>query len=127
MPGTGKSATIAVLIRVLAALGQRVLLTSYTHTAVDHVLEKLRPHLVPPLPVLGEPPWVLRLMPAVVSIWSRRKLDPFVCLPRKTCLHGSAWTPSWLETGHLNTVGQIPLPRRSMDCSLIRCVGDLDP
>lgn len=41
MPGTGKSTTIAALIRILAAAGQTVLLCSYTHSAVDTVLTKL--------------------------------------------------------------------------------------
>ncbi|WFD29824.1 DNA helicase [Malassezia sp. CBS 17886] len=41
MPGTGKSTTIATLVKVLAAAGQRVLLCSYTHSAVDTILTKL--------------------------------------------------------------------------------------
>lgn len=42
MPGTGKTTTIAHIIRALAARGKSVLLTSYTHTAVDNILLKLR-------------------------------------------------------------------------------------
>ena len=42
MPGTGKTTTIACLVQVLAALGMSVLLTSYTHTAVDNILLKLK-------------------------------------------------------------------------------------
>lgn len=42
MPGTGKTTVIATLIRVLAALGKSVLLTSYTHSAVDTILLKLK-------------------------------------------------------------------------------------
>ena len=42
MPGTGKSTTIASIIRVLVANGKSVLLTSYTHTAVDNILLKIR-------------------------------------------------------------------------------------
>ncbi|KAL4401382.1 DNA replication endonuclease-helicase Dna2 [Malassezia pachydermatis] len=41
MPGTGKSTTIAVLVRLLAELGQRVLLCSHTHSAVDTIVAKL--------------------------------------------------------------------------------------
>ncbi|KAG0044717.1 Tripartite DNA replication factor [Gryganskiella cystojenkinii] len=41
MPGTGKTTTIAELIHTLVDRGQSVLLTSYTHTAVDNVLLKL--------------------------------------------------------------------------------------
>lgn len=42
MPGTGKTTTIAHIIRALVANGKSVLLTSYTHTAVDNILLKLR-------------------------------------------------------------------------------------
>lgn len=42
MPGTGKTTTVAELIRVLVAMGKSVLLTSYTHSAVDTILLKLR-------------------------------------------------------------------------------------
>ena len=41
MPGAGKSTTIAHLVKVLVALGKTVLLTSYTHSAVDTILLKL--------------------------------------------------------------------------------------
>jgi len=41
LPGTGKTATIAFLTRLLVALGKRVLLTSYTHSAVDNLIIKL--------------------------------------------------------------------------------------
>lgn len=42
MPGTGKTTTIAHIIRTLVAKGKSVLLTSYTHTAVDTILLKIR-------------------------------------------------------------------------------------
>jgi DNA replication ATP-dependent helicase Dna2 len=42
MPGTGKTTTIAHIIRTLVAKGKSVLLTSYTHTAVDNILLKMR-------------------------------------------------------------------------------------
>ncbi len=42
MPGTGKTTTIAHIIRTLVASGKSVLLTSYTHTAVDNILLKIR-------------------------------------------------------------------------------------
>ncbi|CAL1710756.1 unnamed protein product [Somion occarium] len=42
MPGTGKTTVIAALIRVLVAMGKTVLLTSYTHSAVDTILRKLK-------------------------------------------------------------------------------------
>lgn len=42
MPGTGKTTTVAELIRILVAMGKSVLLTSYTHSAVDTILLKLK-------------------------------------------------------------------------------------
>jgi hypothetical protein len=41
MPGTGKTSTISFVVRVLLAKGEKVLVTSYTHSAVDNLLEKL--------------------------------------------------------------------------------------
>lgn len=42
MPGTGKTTTIAHIIRALVTQGKSVLLASYTHTAVDNILLKIR-------------------------------------------------------------------------------------
>jgi len=42
MPGSGKSTTIVGLVRLLAKLGQSVLLVAYTNSAVDTVLSKLK-------------------------------------------------------------------------------------
>ena len=42
MPGTGKTTTITHIIRALTLQGKSVLLTSYTHTAVDNILLKIR-------------------------------------------------------------------------------------
>lgn len=44
MPGTGKTTLIVALVRMMLALGKSVLLTSYTHSAVDNVLLKLKTH-----------------------------------------------------------------------------------
>jgi DNA replication ATP-dependent helicase Dna2 len=41
MPGTGKTTTVAEIIKTLVARGKSVLLTSYTHSAVDTILMKL--------------------------------------------------------------------------------------
>lgn len=41
MPGTGKTTVIAAIIKILVDLGKTVLLTSYTHSAVDTILSKL--------------------------------------------------------------------------------------
>lgn len=42
MPGTGKTTVIAELIKILASAGKSILLTSYTHSAVDNILLKLK-------------------------------------------------------------------------------------
>ncbi|KAH7884747.1 Dna2-domain-containing protein [Phlebopus sp. FC_14] len=42
MPGTGKTTVIAALIRTLVGMGKTVLLASYTHSAVDTILLKLK-------------------------------------------------------------------------------------
>lgn len=47
MPGTGKTTTIAHIIRALTSQGKSVLLTSYTHTAVDNILLKLKDDSIP--------------------------------------------------------------------------------
>ncbi|RYP10201.1 hypothetical protein DL764_000822 [Monosporascus ibericus] len=54
MPGTGKTTTIAHIIRALVRQGKSVLLTSYTHSAVDNILLKLKNNQVPVLR-LGAP------------------------------------------------------------------------
>jgi len=42
MPGTGKTTTIACIISILVTLGKSVLVASYTHTAVDNILIKVK-------------------------------------------------------------------------------------
>ncbi|KAL5490161.1 DNA2 [Sanghuangporus weigelae] len=42
MPGTGKTTTVAHMIRMMVEMGKTVLLTSYTHSAVDTILLKLK-------------------------------------------------------------------------------------
>jgi DNA replication ATP-dependent helicase Dna2 len=51
MPGTGKTSTIAFAVRILLYLGFSVLVTSYTHSAVDNLLLKLLEHKTPMLRV----------------------------------------------------------------------------
>ncbi|XP_042863351.1 DNA replication ATP-dependent helicase/nuclease DNA2-like [Penaeus japonicus] len=41
-PGTGKTSTIVRLVQLMVALGYSILLTSYTHSAVDNILLKLK-------------------------------------------------------------------------------------
>lgn len=47
MPGTGKTTTIAHIIRALVSQKKSVLLTSYTHSAVDNILLKLKEDDIP--------------------------------------------------------------------------------
>ena len=56
MPGTGKTTTIAHIICALLEQNQSILLTSFTHTAVDNILLKLR-NVVPDGSILrlGQP------------------------------------------------------------------------
>lgn len=42
MPGTGKTTVISELIKLFVSNGKSVLLTSYTHSAVDNILLKLK-------------------------------------------------------------------------------------
>eukprot|EP00730_Choanoeca_flexa_P018031 TRINITY_DN8742_c0_g1_i3.p1 TRINITY_DN8742_c0_g1~~TRINITY_DN8742_c0_g1_i3.p1 ORF type:complete len:1308 (+),score=258.03 TRINITY_DN8742_c0_g1_i3:39-3962(+) len=42
MPGTGKTTVISQLVRILVASGRRVLLSAFTHSAVDNIMLKLR-------------------------------------------------------------------------------------
>lgn len=42
MPGTGKTTVIAEIMKTLVANGKTVLLASYTHSAVDNILLKLK-------------------------------------------------------------------------------------
>ncbi len=52
MPGSGKTSALALAVRVLLARGERVLLTSYTHAALDHLLTKIVQAGLPPAFVL---------------------------------------------------------------------------
>ena len=51
MPGTGKTTTIAHIIRALVSQNKSVLLASYTHTAVDNILLKIKDDKIPILRV----------------------------------------------------------------------------
>lgn len=51
-PGTGKSNVIALLVRCLVARGARVMVSAYTHSAVDNILKKLQASALIPGTVL---------------------------------------------------------------------------
>ncbi|XP_022112069.1 DNA replication ATP-dependent helicase/nuclease DNA2-like isoform X2 [Acanthaster planci] len=69
MPGTGKTTTIVALVRILYACNLSVLLTSYTHSAVDNILLKLTKFGLSPLR-LGE---VHRIHPELAA-YSEKEL-----------------------------------------------------
>ena len=41
-PGSGKTSAIVVLIKILAKMKQRVLVVSFTNSAIDNVLGRLK-------------------------------------------------------------------------------------
>jgi len=41
-PGSGKTTAIVVLLKILAQMKRRVLLVSFTNSALDNVLKKLK-------------------------------------------------------------------------------------
>ena len=41
MPGSGKTTLISALVRLLVKMGKSIILTSYTHSAIDNLLLKL--------------------------------------------------------------------------------------
>lgn len=42
MPGTGKTTTTAEIIKYLVGMNKTILVTAFTHTALDNVLSKVR-------------------------------------------------------------------------------------
>ncbi|XP_053951038.1 DNA replication ATP-dependent helicase/nuclease DNA2 [Anastrepha ludens] len=49
LPGTGKTQTLVAIVRLLHLMGKSVLVTSHTHSAVDNLLVRLKPHKIPML------------------------------------------------------------------------------
>jgi DNA replication ATP-dependent helicase Dna2 len=72
MPGTGKTTTIAHIIRALIGQGKTLLLTSYTHTAVDNILLKLKDDNIPVLR-LGAPAKVHPEVQGFATLGGERK------------------------------------------------------
>jgi DNA replication ATP-dependent helicase Dna2 len=75
MPGTGKTTTIAQLIKGLLAEKKSILLTSFTHTAVDNILLKIR-DIAPP--------------GSILRLGAPAKINPYV---QEFCLLASANPP----------------------------------
>jgi DNA replication ATP-dependent helicase Dna2 len=70
-PGSGKSSTIVFVARMLAAQGKRVLISSYTHSAVDNCLLKLIEHKVADR-------WHMKKPRSVVRIGAKTSVHPGV-------------------------------------------------
>ena len=68
LPGTGKTSTIVFVARMLAAQGKRVLITSYTHSAVDNCLLKL-------------------IESGVASVWDERPTPSVLRIGEKSSVH----------------------------------------
>lgn len=66
MPGTGKTTTTSHIIRTLVERGKTVLLTSYTHSALDNVLSKVHASGIDVLR-LGNPEKVSALIPCFID------------------------------------------------------------
>ena len=71
LPGTGKTRSIVFVARMLAAQGKRVLITSYTHSAVDNCMLKLIESGVAGV-------WADRPTPAVLRIGEKSSVHPGV-------------------------------------------------
>ena len=76
MPGTGKSTVICHAVRTLAAMGKRVLISAYTHSALDHVLVKLLEMGLPVLRLGANPQVHEQLRPHTLHTLTARIADP---------------------------------------------------
>lgn len=72
MPGTGKTTVIAELIRHLVQLGRTILITSYTHSALDNILLKLISHQIDILRI-GSPSRVHKDIQRFIPGWDGGK------------------------------------------------------
>ncbi|KAJ1895611.1 DNA replication endonuclease-helicase Dna2, partial [Coemansia sp. IMI 209127] len=80
MPGTGKTTTIAELVRILVSLGKSVLLTSYTHNAVDNVLLRLQKYDIPTIRLGNKTkvhPQVVKYLPSETRLESVKQYDNY--------------------------------------------------
>lgn len=90
-PGTGKTRVLALAAAMMVARGERVLVTSHTHTAINHALNKIAGHGVPTVKI-GAFTNTRGLEPQVqceenFSDWKSRPADGYVvgATPFATC------------------------------------------
>jgi DNA replication ATP-dependent helicase Dna2 len=90
-PGTGKSAVLAFIARLLVERGERVLVTSHTHMAINNSLNKIRQEGVPTVKI-GSPVHRRGLDEEVLcrdslAAWHDRPTDGYVigATPFATC------------------------------------------
>ncbi|KAI9794693.1 MAG: Tripartite DNA replication factor [Piccolia ochrophora] len=99
MPGTGKTTTIAHIIRALVSQRKSILLASYTHTAVDNILLK----------IASESVAILRLGAIAKVHPDVKKVATLAAEPKKSVedLHASYHTPQVVATTCLGINHQI--------------------
>ncbi|XP_054168216.1 DNA replication ATP-dependent helicase/nuclease DNA2-like [Oppia nitens] len=85
MPGAGKTQTIVALIRLLVALEQSVIITSYTHSAVDNILLKLKEYKIDFLRIGSEK----RVNPELLSYTNASKTSSFKTLEQLLSFYSS--------------------------------------
>ncbi|KAH6958913.1 AAA domain-containing protein [Fusarium avenaceum] len=115
MPGTGKTTTIAHIIRALTSQGKSVLLTSHTHTAVDNILLKLKTDKIPILR-LGAP---AKVHPEVrdFAYLAGQPMSTFDEI--KDAWHGTPILPPVVRNGEARQGG--------LDVSLFKLLSDTHP
>lgn len=98
-PGTGKTRVLAHLVNLLVASGERVLVTAFTHRAINHALNMLV-SLAPDIPVakIGQPACAHDLH---VTNYEEFDLSPLAALDRGYAVGA---TPFATRTGRLHGV-----------------------